>query len=186
MKNKAHDIGTYQFREGEPLLLDANVWLYLQPPPSRPHGQTPASVDEYSKALKSMLQARTRLLLDVLVLSEYLNAYCRIIWGASHKAAHPEYKTFRKKPVFLPVGQQAAAEARRILKICARENCPFRDVNIDQILAGFEAGGMDCNDGVLIETCRLNGWKFVTHDGDCSEGGIEILTSNCGLLRNCP
>lgn len=186
MKNKAHDINTYQFRESEPLLLDANVWLYLYPAPSRPAVPASSPVHDYSKALKSMLQARTRLLLDVLVLSEYLNRYCRIIWEASYRAAHSEFKIFRKNKVFVLVGQQAAAEARRILNLCARENYPFRNVNIDQILVDFEAGGMDFNDGLLIDTCRLNGWKFVTHDGDCTEGGIEILTSNSRLLKNCP
>ena len=33
-KNKAHDLATYSFTCGESFLLDANVWLYLYPPPS--------------------------------------------------------------------------------------------------------------------------------------------------------
>jgi hypothetical protein len=33
MKNKAHDLKTYRFSPGEEVLVDANVWLYLYPPP---------------------------------------------------------------------------------------------------------------------------------------------------------
>jgi hypothetical protein len=33
MKNKAHDLRTYRFTPGEKILIDANVWLYLYPPP---------------------------------------------------------------------------------------------------------------------------------------------------------
>ena len=182
MKNKARDINTYQFSDSEPLLLDTNIWIYLFPPPVNP--QPKAIVRNYSNALKSMLRAKTRILMDVLVLSEYLNKYCRCMWSASNTSQ--TYKDFRKTANYPPIGQQASSEARQILNLCARENHPFEGVNINQVLADFEVGKRDFNDGLLIETCRLNGWKFVTHDGDCSEGGIEILTSNCGLLRNCP
>ena len=35
-KNKAHNATAYQFQEGEEILVDANVWLYLFPPPAQP------------------------------------------------------------------------------------------------------------------------------------------------------
>lgn len=33
MKNKAHDLKTYRFSPGEEVMVDANIWLYLYPPP---------------------------------------------------------------------------------------------------------------------------------------------------------
>ena len=35
MKNKAYDLASYAFSGSETFLFDANVWLYLYPPPSR-------------------------------------------------------------------------------------------------------------------------------------------------------
>src|SRR5215467_15977623 len=75
MKNKAHHIPTYAFVKGEPLLLDANVWLYLFQAPSDPNT---APAPDYSAAFKEMLNAGSHLVMDPIILSEYLNAYCRI------------------------------------------------------------------------------------------------------------
>jgi hypothetical protein len=39
---------------------------------------------------------------------------------------------------------------------------------------------------MLVETCRLRGWKLLTNDADMTLGGIELLTSNPKLLAACP
>ncbi len=70
MKNKAHDLAGYKFQKDEPLLLDTNVWLYLFPAPSDRPTLHAAS---YSAAVKIMLAAGSRLVMDAMVLSEYLN-----------------------------------------------------------------------------------------------------------------
>ena len=44
---------------------------------------------------------------------------------------------------------------------------------------------MDVADALLVEQCRLNNWKLLTDDGDCTAGGIEVLTSNPKLLKAC-
>jgi predicted nucleic acid-binding protein len=182
MKNKAHDLALYGFQRDEPLLLDTNVWRYLfHAPPVKPSPHAAA----YSAALKAMVTAGSRLVMDVMVLSEYLNAYCRIEWNALHKAVQPNFKKFRKSGSFLSVGQGAATSAREMLKLCARHDHPFATADVTRVLADFEAGSNDFNDGLLAETCRLHGWKIVTHDSDFTTGGIEVLTSNPGLLRAC-
>ena len=183
MKNKAHDLATYAFAKNEVLLFDTNIWLYLFPAPSNP---APAFTSKYSAALKRMQQVGASLALDVLVLAEYLNAYCRIEWNALHKAKYPQFKKFRQSPQFAAVGAGAALFARNILKLCARHDHPFLKSDIEQVLADFEAGVSDFNDGLLIETCRMNSWKLVTNDGDCTNGGIEVLTSNPKLIAACP
>ena len=72
-----------------------------------------------------------------------------------------------------------------MLKLCARHDHPFATVNIKQVLADFTVGVTDFNDGLLAETCRRNGWKLITNDGDFSTGGIEVLTANSRLLAAC-
>jgi len=183
MKNKAHDLSKYAFQKDEPLLLDTNVWLYLYPAPSNKPNWLAAS---YSAAMKGILTAGSHLVMDAIILSEYLNSYCRIEWRALHKAAYPQFKPFRKSPAFTSVGQGAATFAREILKISTKHDHLFSTSNVTQVLADFETGVNDVNDGLLSETCRHHGWKLVTNDGDFTTGGIELLTSHPGLLRKCP
>jgi len=183
MRNKAHNLATYAFKKDEPLLLDTNVWLYLYPAPAdKPTGFAAG----YSAALKNMLVAGSALVMDAMILSEYLNRYCRIEWQAVHKPTHPDFKAFRKSPAFLTVGQGAATYARGIMRLCTRHDHPFATANVVQVLADFEAGINDFNDGLIAETCLHHGWKLVTNDGDFTTGGIEVLTSHPALLRACP
>lgn len=183
MKNKAHDLSTYLFSSGEPLLLDANVWLFLFPAPS---GKPSSFAGSYSTAFKNMLLAKVDLALDALVLSEYLNRYCRIEWDALHTTKHKNFKAFRQSPDYIPVGQGAALYAHKIVKLCTLHDHPFSVSAVEQVLIDFECGDCDFNDGLFVESCRSHGWKFVTNDGDFVNGGIEVLTSNPRLLSACP
>lgn len=183
MKNKAHDLSAYAFQKDEPFLLDANIWLYLFPSPS---GNAAIFAPQYSTAFKNMLTAKVRLLMDAIVLSEYLNRYCRIEWNALHKATEPDFKKFRKSTAFRTVGQGAATFARSMLKLCTCHDHPFATTDVVRVLADFGAGSNDFNDGLLAEACRHHNWKFVTNDGDFVEGGIEVLTTNPRLLAACP
>lgn len=189
-KNKAHDLSGYRFRKEEIVLIDTNVWLYLNPPPSkttRPlSNNTRRAPFIYSRGLKAMLSRKVRLVMDALVLGEYLNAYCRIEWSAIHQAKYPKFKDFRKSADFSVVGKGAATFARSMLNLCTRCDYPFSAIDITQILTDFEIGSKDVNDGLLTETCRHNNWKLVTHDSDFTLGGIEILTGNRKLLKACP
>lgn len=183
MKNKAHNLSTYAFSSGEQLLLDANIWLFLYPAPSDSH---PWYVTKYSAGFKTMLTANVVLALDALILSEYLNRYCRIEWEALHTNKYRNFKDFRQSQDYVPVGQGAALYARRILKLCTRHDHPFSASDVTRVLSDFESGNCDFNDGLFVEACLCNGWKFVTDDGDFTEGGIEVLTSNPKLLSACP
>lgn len=181
MKNKAYDLSNYSFQSGELLLLDANVWLYLLPAPS---GRVYRYAATYSFGLWTMLSAGAQLVIDALVLSEYLNTYCRIEWKA--RRTHRRFKEFRKSAGFAKVARTAADHARKILKLSRRVDHPFAQTDITHVLTDFEAGASDFNDGLLAETCRCNGWKLVTNDADFTTGGIEVLTTNPTLLRACP
>ena len=70
-----------------------------------------------------MLSAGALLIMDALVLSEYLNRYCRIEWNALHKREHPCFKTFRKSSTFAEVGAAAAVLARSMLRLCVPRLC---------------------------------------------------------------
>ena len=82
MLNKVQDLSTYDFQAGEKILLDANIWLYLYPAPTQP---APGISAPYTTAFKKMLAAKAEIILDALILSEYINRYCRIEWSAHYK-----------------------------------------------------------------------------------------------------
>jgi len=182
MKNKAHNLAAYAFKSDEPLLLDTNVWLYLYPAPS---DRATGYAAGYSAALKNMLAAGSCLVMDAMILSEYLNRYCRIEWSALHKRTYSDFKAFRKSTHFQPVGQGAATYARSMLKLCTCHDHPFASADVARVLTDFETGWKDFNDGLLAETCRHHNWKLVTNDGDFTAGGIEVLTTNPKLLAAC-
>ena len=183
MKNKAHDIATYSFQKGEPLLLDTNVWLYICPAPS---DTSKVHTAGYVAAFKKMLSAGCCLAMDAIILSEYLNRYCRIEWNALHKQTYRDFKAFRNTGAFQAIAQKAATFARSMLKLCTCHDHPFATTDIARVLADFEAGSNDFNDGLLVETCRHYNWKLVTNDSDCVHGGIDVLTTNPKLLTACP
>ena len=62
---------------------------------------------------------------------------------------------------------------------------PLQLTDINDLLNEFAAGTFDFNDGVMLETCRLRGWKMLTDDGDMTKGGIEVLTANQRLISAC-
>lgn len=182
MKNKASKIANYHFMEGEEFLLDANVWLYLFPAPSSAEHY---ATRVYSAAFKFMKDARSKILINALVLSEYLNRYCRIEWKAMYAEKYSDYKSFRQSSDYNEIGESATAFAKIILKNSIRVNDNFDQCDASKIISEFEAGRLDFNDSLLTDVCSRKSWKLITHDGDFSEGGIEILTANARLMAAC-
>lgn len=182
-RNKAHDAASYAFQSGEQILLDANVLLYLQPPISQ---TPPGYARQYTSALKSLLAAGAHPVIEALVLSEYLNRYLRLEFDVSWKPKYQKFKDFRCSSDFPSVAKDAVADARYILKRVTLGDTPLTRVDLGSILSETEAGSMDLNDGVLLETCRLFGWKLLTNDSDMTVGGIDVLTTNPKLLAACP
>lgn len=182
-KNKAHDAARYTFRAGEPILVDANVWLYLQPPAAQP---APKWSAVYSSAFSRLLQARAQPVVDAMILSEYLNRYIRIEYAAAWETSYPKFKEFRRSPDAATILQAAVAESEQILKTSKACDTPLANIDLPTVLQAVQNGLADFNDGLLIENCRLNGWKLLTHDGDMTMGGVELLTANKKLLQCCP
>jgi len=86
VKNKAYDLSSYSFSSQEAVLIDANIWMYLFPPPSDSNLKFAKS---YSKAFSELIKAGAKPILDPLILSEYLNRYCRIEWYACYDKQYP-------------------------------------------------------------------------------------------------
>lgn len=183
MNNKAHDLSTYPFASGEQILVDANIWLYLFPAPANPHRHF---ARQYSTAFSRLIGARAQPVIDPIVLSEYLNRYCRIEWDGDYKNQYPTFKKFRQSADFHAVASSARTFAGRILNFCQIHSVSPDELDIKQALTDFVSGQVDFNDALLVDLCKKRNLKLMTNDADFQQGGIEVLTTNPRLLRACP
>lgn len=182
MNNKAHDLTSYTFSSGEQILVDTNIWLYLFPAPGNPHHPF---AQQYSNAFSNLIRAQAHPVLDPMVLSEYLNRYCRIEWEGNFKAQYPIFKQFRQSADFNSVASSAQTFVRRILSFGQIHSVSPDELDLNQALTDFVSGQFDFNDALLVDLCKKRNMKLMTNDSDFQRGGIEVLTTNPRLLRAC-
>ena len=182
MMPSAIDIRSYAFTGQERLLLDANVWLSIYGPD--PTHRRRSAI--YQAAFRKMREASSRLFLDVLILSEFINACARM----EYRQRWPEglsgdfKQQFRDSADFLPVAQEIAINATRIC--CAVTKCGtgFDAMDVGRVLVEYARGQSDFNDLVLSSLCIRQGFAFVTDDADFKGSGHPILTANSKLLED--
>ncbi len=180
MNTKVYSIQSYKFTSNDAVLFDANVWMYIYGPASHISSQYRYA---YTLALRRIRGAQIPILLDTLVLSEFINAYARFFYHklpAENKPA--DFKIFRNSLNFKPVAEQIARRAKKILNKTESTKNRFKSVQIGAILSEYAEGEADFNDQVLAEICRANNIKLVTHDADFSGYNLTILTANPKLL----
>ena len=121
-----------------------------------------------------------------MVLSEYLNRYCRIEWEGNFKAQYPTFKKFRQSADFRSVVSSAHVFASKILSFCQIHSVSADELDLNQALTDFASGHVDFNNTPLVDLCKKRNLKLMTNDADFQHGGIEVLTTNTRLLRACP
>lgn len=177
MMNSSQAVATYNFSPEDQLLLDTNIWMLVYGP------QKPgdARVATYSQALANILAANSRIYIDVLIISEFLNTYARLKWNVLGKPLG-DFKQFRKSANFKPIAREIAADLKRVLKHCSRIENDFAALDIEGLVDEYAAGDADFNDQVLADLCRKRGLTLVTDDGDFGGRGVTLVTANRRLL----
>jgi predicted nucleic acid-binding protein len=180
MTSRALDIRSHNFQGDDRLLIDANVWLRVYGPLA-PGGSYSAI---YSKAHRKMRMANCTLFIDVVVLSEFINAFARLEFQQGPQAALG-FKTFRKSEAFGLIAREIAINAKRIVTQCQCVESGFEDIDVSTLLTDFQSGQHDFNDQVIAELCLARRLKLVTHDADFQKYGLTVLTANGDLLNAC-
>ncbi|MCY4071998.1 MAG: PIN domain-containing protein [Chloroflexi bacterium] len=171
------EVSRYPFSVKDDLFLDANIWLFLY----GPHQPRPPSyIRTYSNAYRRILSAQSRIYVDVLIVSEFINRYARLQQNLF--APGSNFKQFRNSLSFKSVAQDIAFNVDRILKHSSRIESGFAALDMSDLLNDFAAGAADFNDQVIAELCKSNGLTLVTHDGDFNAPGLSVLTANRNLL----
>ena len=132
------------------------------------------------------------MIIDISVLSEYLNRYARYEWDAYEKDKTTKehfrrFKDFRDSAHFKPIAETASFFASKIISRCKQQIqllSAGMTFDITHVLDDYAAVKCDFTDAVLAETCHLSRCKLVTNDKDFKQidYDIEIITHNPILL----
>ncbi|NQT51008.1 PIN domain-containing protein [bacterium] len=182
MGEHASDIRTHVFAADDRLMLDANVWLSIYgPDPTRRNRSA-----VYQNAFRRMREAESQLHLEVIVLSEFINSWARLVYNQRCPDGQPgraRFKHFRSSPDFQPVAEEIAIQATHICCAVTRCETGFASCDVGSLLAEFGQGRSDFNDLMLANLCSKGGLIFVTDDGDFEGSDHAILTANRRLLH---
>jgi len=169
------DIRRHSFARTDRFFLDANIWFSVYGPIAYPNRRTKV----YSAALRKMRTSKCTICVDVLVLSEFINSFARLVFNQLPEASKPvRFKDFRESDDFVAVSKEIAVNARKIIAQAERCELGFGVVDVAAILAEFESGPHDFNDQIIRELCKSEGLTLVTHDADFKGADIPILTAN--------
>jgi len=75
MSNEIIDISRYRFKQKHRLFLDANIWIFVYGPVFEPENPKKSI---YSQALKNMMKSKSIILIEVLIVLEFINRYARM------------------------------------------------------------------------------------------------------------
>ena len=179
-KNNIHDASTYPFCSDDKVLIDANIWLYLFSPPCNPQRR---EAKQYGQVFKKMQAAKVVIVTDQFLISEYLNTYARIEFGAVRTHYNNNYKYFRRSSDFLHIATAASSFAKKILSLSIHHENMIDLTMITNAVNDFQKAKIEFNDSFFVQLCQRNHYKLLTNDFDFYSSPIEIITCQPKMLH---
>ncbi|MGD0955044.1 MAG: type II toxin-antitoxin system VapC family toxin [Methanotrichaceae archaeon] len=178
------NICNYSFSERDQLLIDANIWMYIHYNRYPPREKALQII--YSREFEKIRQNQSKIYIDILILSEFINRYAKKEWEREipppMRQDNP-FKEFRKGAKFKIIAKDIAKKAKRILDCSSRCDVEFSSLDIYRYLDVYGKGDSDFNDMIYIDLCKKNNYVLVTHDKDFKNYNGLILTANDKLYR---
>lgn len=180
MMNNLSNLKNYKFKKEDQLLIDANVWMAIYGPIAYQDWRTKI----YSQVLRDIRTYGSRIYIDILVLSEFINAFSRYTYNClpDDESKPRSFKEYRDSEDFKQVAEEIAISVKKILRITKRCETTFLSVDLEKALKQFEKKAFDYNDYMLCDLCKSKGLTLITHDADFSYEDINILTANEKLI----
>ena len=180
MSDISVSIKGYCFSESDKFFLDTNIWFYI-------YGQQIVKdwkSDVYSEALKQINSAKSRVFIDVTVLSEFVNRYIRNEHEIlkAFTSCRCEFKDFKNSEYYQDVVESVSDLIRRVLDQSERVESGIMEIDIDRFLSEFKTSDAEFNDQLIIELCRRKNFKLITHDRHFKNCDVTVLTANKWLL----
>jgi predicted nucleic acid-binding protein len=180
-QNNIHRITEWKFSPDDRLLFDTNIWMLLfglQGDPSD------TDVGVYSSAYKKILQAKSSVLTDSLIMAEFANAALRV----RHELAIRFYdaptgvKNYRDSEYYPEDTEAICGHLKEIREKSQVLNLEPPD-DWDSFFVSVQAGSRDFNDEMIVLQCRRHNTILVTHDRDFDGCDIPILTNRSTYFR---
>ncbi len=174
------DIQQYQFSSSDCLFFDANILIYLD----GPIGNTNIKFQQiYADAFAKMLKAKSKLFIDPIVLSEFVNRYLRLefVRFVRHQQKQYTFKEFRGSDVGKKVISNICTIINKRMAYFSLINSQADNLWLKKIINEFDMLSGDFNDCIIVDICRQNNLSLVTHDGDMVSYKIPVLSGNKNL-----
>lgn len=159
------------------LLFDTNVWLRVQ-------GYYTDSRDKrsrtYSWFYKKALERECPIFLPSPVLSEFVGVSLNA--KARESGWNREQGKIHKCASFSEWMSDISDDAYHVINDCSLLDDQFSRFEIDPLFVAASGGGIDFNDLLISEICKLHGLVLVTDDADMKDQEVDIVTANAGLL----
>ncbi len=180
MAPRVERISTHRFRARDRLILDTNIWIYVENP-GDPRDRRTAI---YSQALKAIRQAGSRIYIHEIILSELVNV---LTHQEFHRAGLDRKKwdlrKFQKSAQFQAAAVGIANLLRGIIDRCEVAHVKIAKPQLANILQKFATSRCHVNDLLIAEVCRSGDFTLVTHDAGFCDQRFRLLTENEKLLR---
>jgi predicted nucleic acid-binding protein len=131
----------------------------------------------YSGALDQALEVGSRIEVNALILSEFVNLVLRVEFR-QHTQGQSQYKDFRKSEEYGAAARFCTSAISSILQQSTYVDfeCPVSEMQT--LIEQFGEDQTDFNDALIVHQCRQNNLILVTDDGDFQDAEINILTHN--------
>jgi len=184
--NNISNIRQYSFSSQDRLFFDTNIWYFIYGPQGDPRDPRPII---YSKAYKEVISKDSKIYIDPLVLSEFINRFARFhynLWNEElPEGQQVEFKTYRKSQEFKAVAQEIEMAVQAIMVDTKPvESGLTVTPSFHKVIQDYGKGMSDFTDLMVVEICRRNTFTLVTDDSDYRVPDISVLTSNRSLLGN--
>lgn len=166
---------------GRSIFFDANILIYIFWPTGSPRW-----VKNYSKIFNRLIKQKNKMVVDFLVISEFINRALRLTYNIYIKEnkLNPKkfkFKTFRDSQE----GENASNDIygivnQNILKKFDIAGKIFTKSDIQNFLI---VDSLDFLDKGIVSICRENNFVLLTNDKDFAPIDLEILTSNRKLSK---
>lgn len=176
------DITGYTFSQNEELVFDTNIYMRL----FGPYCFTKAGFYEYSNALRYIQTNRAQILINTIIISEFINAFSQEMWRKSSKGTqYDKFKDYRNSSDFKEVADEIGIWIEEFLDMVLCCEPEFDDQKAQEYMSKYLAGTLDFNDIVISDFCKSKNGVLVTHDFDFSNcDGITVLTAYRDLINS--
>lgn len=161
------------------IFLDANIIIYLFWPTSSSWEKS------YSSIYKNLLKQKNEMVVDLTVLSEFINSVLRLEYK-NYLDANPSPKITFKQFRDSPDGHSVTKDIYEIVKSKILTHFSIAGLTlakseIDKLL---HVDNLDFSDKFISTLCERNNFILLTNDFDFQSANIEILSSNPNLLKS--